>query len=215
MSDINTGFDNGARPNVPTDENPADASTKIVERLKAHGITFEPVTADEIEEVNKRDFDGHYPYIDDLSSKYGDSIDKLGIIINKKLVGYSIGGLFDKDGQTLGEAGMTHISPQMRDFGLGSTVVLVMYDRLMKQNPDALYAVLADGTGKMQGLHERLGYEEAGTDLEMGGYPVWIKKFASDVDKKAFSQHLEEIIDTRLSRLEENTSALNARAQEV
>ncbi len=213
MSDVNTGFDSGPRPIDISEKITSDLSRD--ERLKTIDISFEPITSDEIEEVNNRDFGGNYPYIDTVSSKYGESVDRLGIFINRKLVGYSVGGLFNKDGQILGEAGMTHISPQMRDFGLGSTIVLVMYERLMQQNPDALYAVLADGTGKMQGLHEKLGYEEKGTDLEMGGYPIWIKNFTSDIEKKDFSQQLGQIIDSRIPRLEENTSAINAKVQQV
>lgn len=210
MSDIPQGIDNGTIA-----ETSFRKQIETPERLQGIGISLRPIDGDDISMVNDRDFQGGYPYVGLLSSKYRESMDRLGIYINEQLVGYSVAGIFEQDGKKVGEVGMTHISPPMRDFGLGSVMGLVMRERLMEKDPDVLYAEVGDSTGKVQHLLEELGYEHRGKSSGAGQHPVWIREFTDVTDRKICTDKIRGALDERLPKIEQKQETMERKAEEV
>lgn len=186
------------------------------ERLQDVGLTIKPIDMDDVTMVNSRDLDGgDYPYIGLLSSKFKRGINTIGLFADNQLVGYAISGLYEREGRLTGEVGMQHISPSVRDLGLGSLLNLIARKEMLEQRPDALYSEIGDSSGKVEHILSTLGFQQTGVSSGVGRHPVWERQITSDADREALAAQIDQSIEARLEALKDKRQFLADKAQAV
>lgn len=189
---------------------------EIKNKLQTVGLAVNPIDMDDVTMVNSRDLDGgDYPYIGLLSSKFKKGMDTIGLFAEGQLVGYAISGLYDREDRLTGEIGMQHISPNMRDLGLGSLLNLLARKGMLERRPEVLYSEIGDSSGKVEHILSTLGFQKTGISSGAGRHPVWERQIASDDDRQALATLIDDGIETRLDVLKDRYQLLAEKAQEV
>lgn len=189
---------------------------EIKDRLQDVGLTVKPIDMDDVTMVNSRDLDGgDYPYIGLLSSKFKRGMNTMGLFADGQIVGYAISGLYEREGRLTGEVGMQHISPSVRDLGLGSLLNLLARKEMLEQKPEALYSEIGDSSGKVEHILSTLGFQQTGISSGVGRHPIWERHIASDVDREALAAQIDKSIEARLEALKERRQVLADKAQAV
>lgn len=189
---------------------------EIKNKLQNVGLAVRPIDMDVVRMINSRDLaGGDYPYIGLLNSKFNKGISVSGLFADGQPVGYAIAGLYERQGKLTGEVGMLHISPTVRNLGLGSLLNLLIRKEMLDNNPDALYSKIGDNTGKVKHLLTSLGFQQTGVSSGVGRHPVWERQIASEDDRKALTTQIDQSIEARLDVLKDKREVLTQKAQEV
>lgn len=162
-----------------------------------------------------RDDHGSTKYIRSVDMKFGKKKKIVSLSIRGYLVGYYLAGCFTRGDKKIGASGMVHISPPVRDLGLGSLLFLIQYQYLMESEPDVLHCQIADKTGKIYHLVKELNFHNSGEVSEKGAQPIWVREFFSEEERNTFKKYLETCIHNRLTKLARNKRKIQTQAMLV
>lgn len=190
-------------PEIPKKEGkePLGFSEKAKAALEKLGLHFKPGSFVDIYRLTSRDTNGgSYSYNAGFSSP--GKIRKNWLIEKDEVeIGYYYTGLkmSKETGKRLGEIGMVHLAPALRDKGLSSPILLLGYLQLLETGAEELRAVGGDETGKIEGLLKKIGFLSTGERVGLFAHPVWRMVISDKEGKLAyFFQQFEE----RIARLE-------------
>jgi len=187
----------------------SERAKTVLEKL---GFLFESGSFEDIYRLTSRDTNGgSYPYNAGFSSP--EKIRRNWLIVKDGVeIGYYYTGLgkSEKLGRRVGEIGMIHLAPAIRDKNLSSPVCLLGYLQLLETGAEELRAVMGDETGKIEGLLKKIGFLPREERVGPFAHPVW-KMIVDDREGKLtyFFQQFEE----RVARL--NPSSLQVDPKEI
>lgn len=210
-----------AQPNVSKEQTqysqPIEATRNLEQtnRLASLDITLREVSDDDIRMVNDRDFQGDYPYIGLLPYKFTKGIRRTGMYVDNQLVGYAIAGAYTREGRTYGEIGMMHISPAVRDLGLGTLLNFASRQQMLELQPEILYSEIGDKEGKIEHLLTTLGYQYKGISQGAGRHPIWEVDISTPEARERYAQTLEQKVGEKIEGLTSLKDSIARKAEEV
>jgi hypothetical protein len=173
-------------------------SPEIQAILQPVGVGLEPIDLDAIVTMRSRDGlspSSQYLYNTGLVKKYQDSADITGLRVDSTLVGYALAGTFYDEREEIGEIGKVYISHDARDLKLGSFLTFAMWQRLLtRQTPHVLVNHITDKTGKIEHLHQMLGYAPW---QPLGDSELWRREITSKKDRAHLLGQVEQELGAR------------------
>lgn len=155
-----------ASESKPTEKN---IGLKAKEAFSELGISFVPGTFQDIHRITSRDTQGEsYPYNAGFS-EYG-KVRKDWLIVKDGIeIGYYYTGLKDE----VGEIGMLHLAPALRNRKLSTLLKLLGSIQLIEDGAQVLRSVAGDDTGKIEGINQKLGFKKTEKTVGLLKHPVW------------------------------------------
>lgn len=175
-------------------------SQKAKNEFSSLDISFLPGSFKDIYRITSRDMQGgSYPYNAGFSDS--EKTRKDWIITKDGVeIGFYYTGLKKdkKTGKEIGEVGMIHLAPEIRDKGLFTPIYLLGLMQLLEDGAGELRSVVGDETGKVEGVNQKLGFEKTGKTFGCSNQPVWEMDILSSQEKlHFFMQEFEK----KISRL--------------
>src|SRR5258708_11865144 len=149
---------------------PQRQTDDVTERLQRIGISFRPISPRNASMVTNRDAESYYSSIHTGNTFFPVARQQRGLFIGDYLVGFSFAGLAEEEGKRVGEVSITHVSPPVRDLGLGSLLSTTSRKWLVESGADLLRSKVLDTTGKVKHLLQKQGFNSMG---QRGGNDVW------------------------------------------
>ncbi len=201
---------------IPSEsENSTEDQVDIREQLSALGITIQKITRDEESMIQRRDFWNMpgYPNLILVDYKYKKGIQRRGLFIDGRIVGFSTSGVYEMDGKNYGEIGMIHISPAIRGLGLGSLLNYLAREELLALNPEILTSMVGDETGKIEHILQELNFTSTGKKIN--GQPILEKDISDPAVREGYRQTLKKLTIEKIKTLQPQKDELKKKTDEV
>lgn len=88
-------------------------------------------------------------------------------------VGFYLLGVRQKEYKKEGEVGEIHLSPALRNRGLGKLLFLLSHIQLIEQKANCFRAVVGDESGKVVDWLRKIGYHNTGEIISCLEHPIW------------------------------------------
>lgn len=158
--------------------------------LAVLGVSFRELTNDQVNIVSDRDFGGFYQPQYTAERSLPINFSRTGVFIEDNLVAFSIAGMSDREGRLSAEVAIMHVSPVVRNRGLGVLINSMTKLMLVSKGAEVLRSEVLDDSGKIAHMLEKQGYSYVKKKYGSYGNEIWEREITSIEEKSVLQATL-------------------------